>query len=122
VNGYYEEQQPSLFNDALVDPLELDTVNVEQNPGFGLDGLRYCLYVLMRATMADFADSTSSGAGDPPRAARSGASSAVSSSAAERWATANSTAPVPPKKRAAKRRYRARLAAPNTGRRLTVVQ
>ena len=60
VNAYYEEQQPTLYvpgDPEVIDPFELDVLTADQNLGFGLDGLRYCMYVLMRATVADFADS-----------------------------------------------------------------
>lgn len=36
--------------------MELDTETWDQNLGFGLDGLRYCFVVLMRAAIVDFAD------------------------------------------------------------------
>jgi hypothetical protein len=59
LNGYYEEQLPSLYvpgEPEVIDPFELDTLTWDQNLGMGLDGLHYCFYVLMRATIADFAD------------------------------------------------------------------
>ncbi len=60
VNGQFEEQAPSLMapneDAAAIDPFELTVWNDEQNLGIGLDGLRYCLLVLTRATVIDFAD------------------------------------------------------------------
>lgn len=60
VNHQFEEQAPSLVapdeEGVSIDPFELTVWNDEQNLGMGLDGLRYCLVVLVRATVIDFAD------------------------------------------------------------------
>ncbi len=54
---YYTEQQPDLDWSAdeqgLVDPFELELVNHEQGLGFGLDGLAYCMTVILRAAFID---------------------------------------------------------------------
>lgn len=60
VNAYFVEQRPALVgpgdDERPVDPFELTVLNDEQNLGFGLDGLHYVMYVLLRATVIDFAD------------------------------------------------------------------
>ena len=59
VNAYFVEQQPALvgpLDGGPVDPFELTVLNDEQNLGIGLDGLHYVMYVLLRATVIDFAD------------------------------------------------------------------
>jgi hypothetical protein len=63
VNAYFGEQEPRLYapgddedDDPPIDPLELRVLNDEQNLGIGLDGLHYVMYVLLRATVIDFAD------------------------------------------------------------------
>lgn len=58
VNAFYSEQAPGLVPASLerIDPFELSTYNDEQNLGIPIDGLRYCMLVLMRATVIDFAE------------------------------------------------------------------
>jgi hypothetical protein len=58
VNSYFEEQQPYLMGPekGSIDPFELEVTNAEQGLGFGLDGLRYVMYVFLRAVVIDFAD------------------------------------------------------------------
>lgn len=59
VNGYYAEQQPYVVAEAAddeVDPFALRTISGEQGLGMGLDGLAYCMTVLMRAVVIDFVD------------------------------------------------------------------
>ncbi len=63
VDEYYADQQPSLVPDQDeeddkigIDPFSLLSVHDEQSLGFGLDGLGYCMYVIMRATVIDFMD------------------------------------------------------------------
>ena len=56
---YFEDQQPLLIGEigeSDVDPFDLEQENIEQDLGFGLDGLSYCMYVLLRATVIDFMD------------------------------------------------------------------
>jgi hypothetical protein len=125
VNAYYEEQQPSLFvpdNPAAIDPFELDTLNIEQNLGIGLDGLRYCMYVLLRATVADFVDSILERSRRP--SARGSLRCIECGLFVGRRALGYGQLYCTEtcKKRAAKRRYRALLAASRTGPRLSVVK
>lgn len=60
VNGYYEDQQPAVASDADadkdVDPFALRVVSGEQGLGMGLEGLAYCMTVLMQAAVIDFVD------------------------------------------------------------------
>lgn len=124
VNAFYEEQQPSLFvpdDPVSIDPFELDTVNREQNIGFGLDGLRYCLYVLMRATMADFVDSILERSRRPNvrGSLRCIECGLFVGRRALGYGQLYCTDTC--KKRAAKRRYRARVAASRAGPRLSLV-
>ncbi len=58
VNWYFEEQQPYLISseDDSVDPFALEVSNGEQGIGFGMDGLRYVMYVFLRAVVIDFVD------------------------------------------------------------------
>jgi hypothetical protein len=59
VNYFYGEQEPGLFGDArdgVYDPFGLEVISVEGGLGFGMGDLTYCLYVLLRATVIDFAD------------------------------------------------------------------
>ncbi len=58
VNWYFEEQQPYLISpeEDRIDPFELEVSNGEQGIGFGMDGLRYLMYVFLRAVVIDFVD------------------------------------------------------------------
>jgi len=60
VNSYYQEQSPSLMADehnGTYDPAELESVSFEASMGMGGSiALSYCMYVLMRAAVIDFAD------------------------------------------------------------------
>lgn len=58
VNWYFEEQQPYLISpeEEAIDPFELEVSNGEQGIGFGMDGLRYVMYVFLRAVVIDFVD------------------------------------------------------------------
>jgi len=60
VNAYYQEQSPSLMADehhGTCDPAELESVSFEAGMGMGGSiALSYCMYVLMRAAVIDFAD------------------------------------------------------------------
>jgi hypothetical protein len=59
VNRYYAEQQPEVSaetRNGVIDPMELESVSIEGGLGFGLDGLDYCMLVLMRAAVIDFTD------------------------------------------------------------------
>lgn len=62
IDEYYTDQQPILVSDQDddlrqgIDPFSLLSVNDEQSLGFGLDGLAYCMYVIMRAAVIDFID------------------------------------------------------------------
>jgi hypothetical protein len=57
---YYADQQPILEADnpdeAEIDPFTLHPVSYEQGLGWGLDGLGYCMSVIMRAAVIDFVD------------------------------------------------------------------
>lgn len=58
VNEYFADQQPVLVSQSIgdqVDPFSLRAVQEEQSLGFGLDGLYYCMTVVMRAVVIDFA-------------------------------------------------------------------
>lgn len=59
-SSYYEDQQPYLESesagDGEVDPFALRVTSGEQGLGIGLDGLAYCMTVLMRAAVIDFVD------------------------------------------------------------------
>lgn len=59
VNEYFQDQQPYLVStdEESVDPFDLDVSNEEQGLGFGLDGLRYVMYVFLRAFVIDFTES-----------------------------------------------------------------
>jgi hypothetical protein len=125
VNGYYEEQQPSLYvpgDPEQIDPFELDTMTMEQNLGIGLDGLRYCMYVLMRAVMADFADSILERTRRP--SSRGSIRCVECGLFVGRRALGYGQMYCSDrcKKRAAKRRYRGRLRATRTGPRLRIVE
>ncbi|MEP6468155.1 MAG: hypothetical protein ABJC24_00130 [Chloroflexota bacterium] len=60
VNAYYQEQSPSLIADehnGTYDPTEMESVSFEAGMGMGGSiALSYCMYVLMRAAVVDFAD------------------------------------------------------------------
>lgn len=60
VSEYYADQQPILEGGETpsggIDPFALRPVSYEQSLGFGLDGLGYCMTVLLRATIIDFVD------------------------------------------------------------------
>ena len=59
VNYFYGEQEPGLFGrerGGVYDPFELEVISVEGSLGFGMGDLTYCLYVVLRATVIDFAD------------------------------------------------------------------
>jgi len=60
IADYYGEQQPILETDndpgEGIDPFTLYPVSYEQSLGFGLDGLAYCMTVLLRSTVIDFVD------------------------------------------------------------------
>ena len=125
VNAYYEEQQPSLYvpgDPEHIDPFELDTLTMEQNLGIGLDGLHYCMYVLIRAVMADFADSILERTRRP--SARGSLRCVECGLFVGRRALGYGQMYCSDrcKKRAAKRRYRGRLRAEQTGPRLRVVR
>lgn len=57
---YYEDQQPLLIYDTKgdggINPFSLTSAHVEQAIGFGCDGLDYCMTVLLRATIINFID------------------------------------------------------------------
>lgn len=124
VNTYYEEQQPSLYvpgDPEQIDPFELDTLTLDQNLGIGLDGLHYCMYVLMRAVVADFADSILERSRRP--SARGSLRCVECGLFVGRRALGYGQMYCSDrcKKRAAKRRYRGRLRATQTGPRLRVI-
>ncbi|MHB0876652.1 MAG: hypothetical protein ACYC5O_11490 [Anaerolineae bacterium] len=58
VDEYFSDQQPELVapdeDSGKVNPFALQQAYREQNLGFGLDGLEYCMYVLMRSAVIDF--------------------------------------------------------------------
>lgn len=60
VDRYYRDQEPELVYDddpaEGIDPFGLRPVFHEQSLGFGLDGLAYCMEVIMRAAVIDFID------------------------------------------------------------------
>jgi hypothetical protein len=60
VDRYYGDQEPELIYDGDpaegIDPFGLRPVFHEQSLGFGLDGLAYCMEVVMRAVVIDFVD------------------------------------------------------------------
>jgi predicted nucleic acid-binding Zn ribbon protein len=58
INWYFEEQQPYIISsdEEAIDPFELEVSNGEQGIGFGMDGLRYVMYVFLRAIVIDFVD------------------------------------------------------------------
>lgn len=125
MNAYYEEQRPSLYvpdDPEQIDPFELDTMTLDQNLGFGLDGLHYCMYVLMRAALADFADSILERARRPN--ARGSLRCVECDLFVGRRALGYGQLYCSDrcKKRAAKRRYRGRLRAALVGPRLRVVR
>jgi hypothetical protein len=61
VNGFFEDQQPFLVppteSPSSIDPFELKILNDEQHIGFGLSDLSAIELVFMRATVVDFAES-----------------------------------------------------------------
>lgn len=59
LNWFYQEQDPGLIGrgqGGLYHPFALEVSNVESNLGVGMGGLDYAFYVLMRSTVIDFAD------------------------------------------------------------------
>jgi hypothetical protein len=59
VNGYYAEQAPEVWGETrngVIYPIELRSINDEQNLGFGMMEVDYCMHVLMRAAVIDFVD------------------------------------------------------------------
>lgn len=125
VNAYYEEQQPSLYvpgDPERIDPFELDVLTLDQNLGIGLDGLHYCMYVLLRATIADFADSILERSRRP--SARGSLRCVECGLFVGRRALGYGQLYCSDrcKKRAAKRRYRVRLRVAQDGPSLRVVQ
>ena len=116
VNAFFEEQQPVLMapdETGPIDPFEIEVFNEDQNLGFGLDGLRYVMYVLMRATVVDFADSIIEKTRRPT--ARGSLSCIECGRFVGRRALGYGQLYCSErcKKRAAKRRYRARLPGPH---------
>ncbi len=126
VNAFYEEQEPSLTTPdeepESIDPFELQVWNEEQSLGFGLDGLRYVMYVFMRAVVIDFADSILERTRRPT--ARGSLSCVECGRFVGRRALGYGQLYCSDrcKKRAAKRRYRQRIGAYRDGPVLRVVQ
>lgn len=60
VNEYYQEQAPGLTGEqrnGIYDPFELESSSMEGSLGMGGSvALNYCMYVLLRAAVIDFAD------------------------------------------------------------------
>lgn len=61
IQEYYAEQELVLESydeseDGLIDPFQMQPIKYEQSIGFGLSGLGYCDYVIMRAIIIDFVD------------------------------------------------------------------
>lgn len=60
VGEYYADQQPILKGGEApaggIDPFALRPVSYEQGLGFGLSSLSYCMTVLLRSTIIDFVD------------------------------------------------------------------